>query len=158
MCIRDRKAVIMVSHDRFFVDRTTEIIYELVDGKLTRYVGNYTEYKRQKEKQREVQQKKYDAQQKEIARLNELIEKFKHKPKKASMARSKKKVLERMQRVERPVSYTHLRDREQILNSDKVILPGVGAFGDAMEKLRSYGLDLSLIHISWKTKGYFLCE
>lgn len=96
------KAVIMVSHDRFFVDRTTEIIYELADGKLTRYVGNYTEYKRQKEKQREVQQKKYDAQQKEIARLNELIEKFKHKPKKASMARSKKKVLERMQRVERP--------------------------------------------------------
>ena len=49
-----------------------------------------------------MQQKKYDAQQKEIARLNELIEKFKHKPKKASMARSKKKVLERMQRVERP--------------------------------------------------------
>ena len=96
------KAVIMVSHDRFFVDRTTEIIYELADGKLTRYVGNYTEYKRQKEKQREVQQKKYDAQQKEIARLNELIEKFKHKPKKASMARAKKKVLERMQRVERP--------------------------------------------------------
>lgn len=96
------KTVIMVSHDRFFVDRTTEIIYELADGKLTRYVGNYTEYKRQKEKQREVQQKKYDAQQKEIARLNELIEKFKHKPKKASMARSKKKVLERMQRVERP--------------------------------------------------------
>ena len=96
------KVVIMVSHDRFFVDRTTEIIYELADGKLTRYVGNYTEYKRQKEKQREVQQKKYDAQQKEIARLNELIEKFKHKPKKASMARSKKKVLERMQRVERP--------------------------------------------------------
>ena len=96
------KAVIMVSHDRFFVDRTTEIIYELADGKLIRYVGNYTEYKRQKEKQREVQQKKYDAQQKEIARLNELIEKFKHKPKKASMARSKKKVLDRMQRVERP--------------------------------------------------------
>ena len=47
-----------------------------------RYVGNYTEYKKQKEKQRVSQQKKYDAQQKEIARLNELIEKFKHKPKK----------------------------------------------------------------------------
>lgn len=96
------KAVIMVSHDRFFIDRTAEIIYELSDGKLTRYVGNYTEYKMQKEKQRTLQQKKYDAQQKEIARLNELIEKFKHKPKKASMARSKKKVLERMQKVERP--------------------------------------------------------
>lgn len=96
------KAVIMVSHDRFFIDRTAEIIYEPSDGKLTRYVGNYTEYKMQKEKQRTLQQKKYDAQQKEIARLNELIEKFKHKPKKASMARSKKKVLERMQKVERP--------------------------------------------------------
>ena len=96
------KAVIMVSHDRFFIDQVAEIIYELSDGKLTRYVGNYTEYKRQKEKQRALQQKKYDAQQKEISRLNELIEKFKHKPKKASMARSKKKVLERMQKVERP--------------------------------------------------------
>ena len=64
--------------------------------------SNYTEYKKQKEKQRVSQQKKYDAQQKEIARLNELIEKFKHKPKKASMARSKKKVLERMQKVEKP--------------------------------------------------------
>ncbi len=96
------KAIIMVSHDRFFIDRTAEIIYELSDGKLMRYVGNYTEYKKQKEKQRVSQQKKYDAQQKEIARLNELIEKFKHKPKKASMARSKKKVLERMQKVEKP--------------------------------------------------------
>lgn len=96
------KAVIMVSHDRFFIDRTAEIIYELSDGRLTRYAGNYTEYKKQKEKQRALQQKKYDAQQKEISRLNDLIEKFKHKPKKASMARSKKKVLERMQLVEKP--------------------------------------------------------
>ena len=96
------KAVIMVSHDRFFLDRTAEIIYELSEGKMTRYVGNYTEYKKQKEKQRTLQQKKYDTQQKEIARLNGLIEKFKHKPKKASMARSKKKILERMQKVEKP--------------------------------------------------------
>lgn len=96
------KAVIMVSHDRFFIDRTAQIIYELSDGKLTRFIGNYTEYKKQKEKQRMVQQKKYDAQQKEIDRLNTLIEKFKHKPKKAAMARSKKKVLERMQIVEKP--------------------------------------------------------
>ncbi len=96
------KAVIIVSHDRFFIDRTAEVIYEISDGKLTRYAGNYTEYKKQKEKQRALQKKKYDAQQKEIARLNELIEKFKHKPKKASMARSKKKVLERMQKVDKP--------------------------------------------------------
>lgn len=76
------KAIIMVSHDRFFIDRTAEIIYELSDGKLMRYVGNYTEYKKAKGKAKSVPAEKYDAQQKEIARLNELIEKFKHKPKK----------------------------------------------------------------------------
>ncbi|MDD7208739.1 MAG: ABC-F family ATP-binding cassette domain-containing protein [Lachnospiraceae bacterium] len=96
------KAVVMVSHDRFFLDRTAEIIYELSGGKLTRYVGNYTSYRKQKEKNLEILKKKYDAQQKEIARLTELIERFKHKPKKASMARSKKKVLERMVKIEKP--------------------------------------------------------
>ena len=96
------KAVVIVSHDRFFLDRTVDIIYELSHGKLVKYVGNYSEYRQMKEKERKLQQKNYDAQQKEITRLTELIEKFKHKPKKASMARSKKKVLERMQKIGAP--------------------------------------------------------
>ena len=96
------KAVVMVSHDRFFLDQTANVVYELSEGKLKRYAGNYTAYRIQREKDRQLQHKKYQAQQKEIQRLNELIERFKHKPKKASMARSKKKVLERMQKVDRP--------------------------------------------------------
>lgn len=96
------KAVVMVSHDRFFLDQTVNVVYELSEGKLRRYAGNYTDYRHQREKDRQIQWKKYQAQQKEIQRLNELIERFKHKPKKASMARSKKKVLERMEKVNCP--------------------------------------------------------
>ena len=96
------KAVVVVSHDRFFLDQTVNVVYELSDKKLKRYVGNYTDYRRNKQKENQIQQKKYIAQQQEIKRLNELIERFKHKPKKAAMARSKKKILERMEKIERP--------------------------------------------------------
>lgn len=96
------KAVVVVSHDRFFLDRIVNVVYELDQGVLTRYVGNYSAYREQREKKRKVQWKNYIAQQKEIERLTALIEKFKHKPKKAAMARSKKKMLERMDRIKRP--------------------------------------------------------
>ncbi len=96
------RAAVIVSHDRFFLDSTAEVVYELEEGSLTRYAGNYSQYKRQREKQRQSQMKSYRAQQQEIERLTTLIEKFKHKPKKAAMTRSKKKVLERMEKIERP--------------------------------------------------------
>ena len=101
--IRDYdRAAVIVSHDRFFLDSVADVVYELAGGRLTRYAGNYSEYRRQREKQRQHQMKSYLAQQQEIERLTALIEKFKHKPKKAAMARSKKKVLERMEKIERP--------------------------------------------------------
>ena len=101
--IRDYdRAAVIVSHDRFFLDSVADVVYELAGGRLTRYAGNYSEYRRQREKQRQNQMKSYLAQQQEIERLTALIEKFKHKPKKAAMARSKKKVLERMEKIERP--------------------------------------------------------
>lgn len=95
-------AVVFVSHDRFFLDQVVEVVYELENQTLTRYAGNYTQYREQKRKNYELQLKKYQAQQAEIARLNELIEKFKHKPSKASFARSRKTILERMEKVEPP--------------------------------------------------------
>ncbi len=98
------KAVMLVSHDRYFLDQVADVIYELHEGKTKRYVGNYSDYRRQRENDLAVLKKKYKEQQEEINRLNKLIEKFKHKPKKASMARSKKKVLERMQLLENPDS------------------------------------------------------
>ena len=95
-------AVVMVSHDRFFMDRTADIVYELEQGKLTRYPGNYTNYRGQKRKNYEIQMKSYLRQQEEIERQEELIKRFKNKPSKAAFARSRKKILERMLPVEKP--------------------------------------------------------
>jgi ATP-binding cassette subfamily F protein 3 len=95
-------AVVMVSHDRFFLDQTADTVYELQDQKLYRYAGNYTDYRKQKQKNAAAQEKAYRQQQEEIARLEDLIERFKHKPKKAAFARSRKKILERMPKVEKP--------------------------------------------------------
>ena len=95
-------AVVMVSHDRFFMDRTADIVYELEQGKLTRYPGNYTNYREQKRKNYEIQMKSYLRQQEEIECQEELIKRFKNKPSKAAFARSRKKILERMLPVEKP--------------------------------------------------------
>lgn len=95
-------AVVMVSHDRFFLDRTAQVVYELENGRLTRYVGGYTAYKEQKQKTYQIQKRAYERQQEEIKRLTELIERFKNKPAKAAFARSRKKMLERMERIEKP--------------------------------------------------------
>lgn len=96
------KAVVMVSHDRFFLDQAAEIVYELSGKKLIRYGGNYTWFREEKRKRLRLQQKAYEQQQEEIRRLEELIERFKHKPNKAAFARSKRKVIERMVKVEKP--------------------------------------------------------
>ncbi len=95
-------AAVIVSHDRFFLDRTADTIYEFDHLKLIRYAGNYTAYKEQRAKNLALQEKAYRQQQEEIQRLEELIERFKHKPKKAAFARSRKKILERMPKIEKP--------------------------------------------------------
>lgn len=95
-------AAVIVSHDRFFLDRTADTIYEFDHLKLIRYAGNYTAYKEQRAKNLALQEKVYRQQQEEIQRLEELIERFKHKPKKAAFARSRKKILERMPKIEKP--------------------------------------------------------
>ena len=95
-------AVIFVSHDRFFLDRVVTAVYELDRNKLKRYAGNYTQYRQQKAKDIKLQTKAYERQQAELKRLNDLIEKFKHKPSKASFARSRKSIIERMELIECP--------------------------------------------------------
>lgn len=94
-------AVVFVSHDRFFLDQVVTAVYELDRRKLRRYAGNYTQYRQQKAKDIKQQTKAYERQQAELKRLNELIEKFKHKPSKASFARSRKSIIERMELIEK---------------------------------------------------------
>lgn len=99
---RYEHAVVMVSHDRFFLDRVAETVVEVSDGKLTRYAGNYSEYRAEKRKRINRQRKAWERQKEEEDRLNGVIERFRHKPTKASFARAKRKQLERMERVEKP--------------------------------------------------------
>ena len=100
-----KKAVVVVSHDRMFLDKTVKTIYEIEHGKTYRYNGNYSEFVEQKQILRLQQAKEYEAQQKEIVRLKELVERFRYKPTKAAMAQSKLKQLERMDLLEPPESY-----------------------------------------------------
>ena len=94
------KAVVAVSHDRMFLDRISDVVYEMEFGRMKRYPGNYTNYTVQKENDMERQQAAYQRQQKDIERLEALIEKFRYKKNKAAFAQSKIKYLDRMERVE----------------------------------------------------------
>lgn len=95
-------AFIIVSHDRMFLNNTVNTIYDISYGKTTKYVGNYEMFESQKQENYEKNLKDYERQQKEIARLNALYEKFRKKPSKAKMALSKLHMIERMEKIEQP--------------------------------------------------------
>lgn len=97
-----KKAFVVVSHDRMFLDNVANVTYEIEYGKTEKYFGNYTYFTAQKKIRREQQQKEYNAQQKEIAELEGLIDRFRYKATKASMAQSKIKQLEKIERIEAP--------------------------------------------------------
>ena len=100
-----KKAFVVVSHDRMFLDNTVNTVYEIEHGKTYRYAGNYTQFTVAKKELRERQAREYEAQKKEIKRLTELVEKFRYKPTKAAMAQSKLKQIERMKPIDAPESY-----------------------------------------------------
>ncbi len=100
-----KKAVLIVSHDRMFLDNTVNEIYEIERGKTTRYVGNYSQFVVKKRESRDLQAKNYEAQQKEIARIEATAERFRYKATKAAMAQSKLKSIERMEKIDAPDSY-----------------------------------------------------
>ncbi len=97
-----KKAMILVSHDRTFLDHCVNVVYELEYGSIRRYPGNYTAFVEQKKNDFIRQESAYKRQQKDIKRLEELIEKFRYKKNKAAFAQSKIKYLERMERIEDP--------------------------------------------------------
>lgn len=110
-------AAVIVSHDRFFLDRTADAVYELSNCTLTRYPGNYSAYRTQKQKNIRLMKKAYDQQQEEKKRLEALIERFKHKPRKAAFARSRRKMLERMPKLPKP-------DCEEAHHFTDAVIPG----------------------------------
>ncbi len=98
------RAVIFVSHDRKFIDKVAQNILAIENKKITRYPGNYSAYVTLRNNQIEKQEKAYAQQQKDIARLEQLIEKFRYKKNKAAFAQSKIKYLDRMEKIEKPSS------------------------------------------------------
>lgn len=94
--------VILVSHDRYFLDRMVDTIAELSRGKVTEYAGNYTYYLEARIERRTLQQASYDNQQREIAEAERFIERFRAKATKAKQAQSRMKALERLERIEAP--------------------------------------------------------
>lgn len=99
------KAVVVVSHDRMFLDNIVDVVYEIEHGTAKRYPGNYTNFVARKKENYEKQMKDHLAQQKEIERLQHMVDRFKGKPTKMSMARSKEKAIERMEIIEAPDRY-----------------------------------------------------
>ncbi len=99
------RAVVIVSHDRMFLDKIVDVVYEIEYGTIKRYSGNYTKFTELKKFNYDKQKKDYEAQQKEIQRLSELVERFKNKPTKVSMAHSKLKAIEHMEKIECPQRY-----------------------------------------------------
>ena len=97
-----KKAVVIVSHDRMFLDKVVDVVYEIEYKVTKRYPGNYSKFMETKRANYEKQKKDYELQQKEIARLETIIEKFKNKPTKVAMTRSKQKMIDHMDIVESP--------------------------------------------------------
>lgn len=100
-----KKAFVVVSHDRMFLDNVATTVYEIEWGKTYKYNGNYSAFVEGKKLLREQQKKDYLAQQKELKRLEDLVDKFRYKATKASMAQSKLKQIERTEILQSPESY-----------------------------------------------------
>lgn len=99
------KAVVVVSHDRMFLDNVVDVVYEIEYGTARRYPGNYTNFIARKKENYDKQMKDHIAQQKEIERLQRMVTRFKGKPTKTSMAQSKQKAIDRMVIIEAPDKY-----------------------------------------------------
>jgi ATP-binding cassette subfamily F protein 3 len=93
---------LLVSHDRYFLDLTVNEVYELFQGGLKRYAGNYSAYEKTRQAELESLMKRYAEQQEEIAKTEALIRRFRYKASKAAFAQELIKRLEKMERIEIP--------------------------------------------------------
>ena len=99
------KAVVIVSHDRMFINKIVDKVFEIEYGTVTEYSGDYEFFEKQKRINYERQLKDYEFQQKEIKRLTQIADRFRYKPTKAKWALSKLKQVERMVKLEEPNRY-----------------------------------------------------
>ncbi len=98
-------AIIIVSHDRYFLNKLCTKIFEIENKRLTIYKGNYSSYVAQREMNLERQNKAYEIQQREIAKLEDYIAKNKVRASTANMAKSRQHMLDKIERIEKPINY-----------------------------------------------------
>ncbi len=120
-----KKAIIVVSHDRMFINNIVDTIYDISYGTLTKYSGNYDYYEFQKQLNYEKALKDYEFQQKEIARLTRIYERFRCKPSKARLAMSRLHQLEKMDILERPNKIEAITFKTNI---DNIVMPSREVF------------------------------
>ena len=95
-------AIVIVSHDRYFLDKVVNVVYNLEYGKLKKYVGNYSKFLKQYEEDYEKQLKEFTSQQKDIKRLEEFVQKNIARASTSKMAKSRQKVLDKMELIDNP--------------------------------------------------------
>ena len=139
-------ALLLISHDRQFMDEVVTQVHEISERKLIAYTGNYTDYLRQREERYDQQLAAYNNQQKEIIALQQFADRFRAIPSKASQAMSKLKQIERMELIEKPMA-PRKPFRFQIpepprLGQRAVTLEGIHMAYGATQVYR--GLDLSI--------------
>ena len=140
------KAVVIVSHDRMFLDRIIDVTYEIEYHHIKRYPGNYTTFMKLKEEAAAKQEKDYEEQQKEIKRLTEWIEKWKNTPTKVTAVHSKEKQLEHMVLIEKPRRFDTKAFRGQFL-------PRTTSYSDVLIlKALEIGYDHVLSKVSFTLK------
>ena len=120
-----KKAIVVVSHDRMFINNIVDTIYDISYGALTKYSGNYDYYESQKQLNYEKALKDYEFQQKEIARLTRIYERFRCKPSKARLAMSRLHQLEKMDILERPNKIEAITFKTNI---DNIVMPSREVF------------------------------
>ena len=99
-------AIIIVSHDRYFINKVCTRICEIEQGRLTSYRGDYSSYLVQKKMNSERQLKEYEAQQKEIAKLEDYVAKNLVRASTSKMAKSRQHMLDRIERIDKPLMYS----------------------------------------------------
>ena len=120
-----KKAIVVVSHDRMFINNIVDTIYDISYGALIKYSGNYDYYEHQKQLNYEKALKDYEFQQKEIARLTKIYERFRCKPSKAKLAMSRLHQLEKMDILERPNKIEAITFKTNI---DNIVMPSREVF------------------------------
>ncbi len=141
-------SIILVSHDRMFLDNVCNVIYNIEYGTLTRYSGNYSYFVKKREEDYLKDLKDYERQQKEIKRLKDIADRFRYKPTKAGMAMSKLKQIERMILIDKP-DKANTNTKSFKINFS----PDVNSYRDVLKvKNLSIGYDRELCKLSFNVE------